>query len=162
VIETAYLGLGSNLGDREWFLKQAANRLRGVPGLEVVAESAIYVSRPQDMTDDSPSFVNQVIKIEYAHTAAELLAAVEKIESDLGRTGKGECCARTIDIDILIFGEQRIRTATLEVPHPRLLRRPFALIPLLPFRLCHESGSGPTRGLQRSCRTADLTRITSR
>jgi len=131
VTETAYLGLGSNLGDREWFLKQAANRLKGVPGLEVVAGSAVYVSPPQEMTDDSPSFLNQVIKIEYAHTAADLLAAVEKIESDLGRTGKGERCARTIDIDILMFGEQRIRTATLEVPHPRLLHRPFALIPLL-------------------------------
>jgi 2-amino-4-hydroxy-6-hydroxymethyldihydropteridine diphosphokinase len=127
----AYLSLGSNLGDREWFLRQAVSRLKGVPGLEVVAASAVYLSQPQDMTDDSPTFLNQVIKIEFAHGPEDLLAAVEKIESDLGRTGKGERSARTIDIDILTFGGQRISTADLKIPHPRLTHRPFALIPLL-------------------------------
>ena len=129
--ETVYIGLGSNLGDRESFLNGAIAHLSNVPGLEITAASSIYISQPQDMADDSPSFLNQVVRAEFAFTPGELLHAVENIESELGRTDKGARRARTIDIDLLMFGERRIKTDLLEIPHPRLLRRSFVLVPLL-------------------------------
>ena len=129
--ETVYLGLGSNLGDRERFLNRAVARLKDLEGLEVVAISAIYTSPAQETTDNSPAFLNRVLKGEYAFGPTELLNAVEKIESELGRDGKGERRARTIDIDILLFGLHQTKTDRLEIPHPRLTKRAFVLVPLL-------------------------------
>lgn len=126
-----YIGLGSNLGDRESFLKQAVSRLDKVDGLEVTAVSAIYVSQPEKMADDSPPFLNQVVRVECASTPDELLRIVEHIETELGRADKGLYLARTVDIDILLFGERRIKTDLLEIPHSRMLKRPFVLVPLL-------------------------------
>jgi len=126
-----YIGLGSNLGDRESFLKQAVSRLEKVDGLEITAASAIYISQPEEMADDSPPFLNQIVRAEYAFTPEELLQTVEHIETELGRANKGAHLARTIDIDILIFGGRCIKTDRLEIPHPRMLRRPFVLVPLL-------------------------------
>jgi 2-amino-4-hydroxy-6-hydroxymethyldihydropteridine diphosphokinase len=129
--ETVYIGLGSNLGDRESFLRQAILRLAKIDGLEITAVSAIYASQPVDMADESPPFLNQVLRAEYLFTPDELLPAVELIEIELGRADKGAHLARSIDIDILIFGGRRIKTDRLEIPHPRMLHRPFVLVPLL-------------------------------
>jgi 2-amino-4-hydroxy-6-hydroxymethyldihydropteridine diphosphokinase len=83
------------------------------------------------MAEDSPSFLNQVVKGEYAYPAGELLLALEQIERHLGRDAKGERQARTMDLDILLFGQRQIKTDNLEIPHPRLLNRAFVLVPLL-------------------------------
>jgi 2-amino-4-hydroxy-6-hydroxymethyldihydropteridine diphosphokinase len=156
VSETAYIGLGSNLGDRESFLKQAISRLGSVDGLEITAASAIYVSDPDDMADDSPPFLNQVVRAECAFTPEELLRTVEQIETELGRTDKGAHLARTIDIDILMFGGHHIKTDRLEIPHPRMLRRPFVLVPLLEIdsTLVH-----PVTGKQLSQYVTSATRL---
>ncbi|MBD3404060.1 2-amino-4-hydroxy-6-hydroxymethyldihydropteridine diphosphokinase [candidate division GN15 bacterium] len=129
--ETVYLLLGSNLGHRERHLAAALDRLEELEGFEVVASSPIYLSDAVDMPEDSPSFLNQVIKGEYQYPARELLHSLEKIESDLGRTDKTKNQSRTIDIDILLFGEQQFERDDLTIPHPRLLERPFALVPLV-------------------------------
>jgi 2-amino-4-hydroxy-6-hydroxymethyldihydropteridine diphosphokinase len=129
--ETVYIGLGSNLGDREQFLSEALSRMEQVEGLEIVAISALYLTRPQEMPDGSPPFLNQVVKAEYEFTPNELLRALEAIEAALGRTDKGECMPRTIDLDILICGDRQIETEILTIPHPELVRRPFVLVPLL-------------------------------
>ena len=129
--ETVYIGLGSNLGDRESFLKEAVSCLGNVDGLEITAASAIYISQPDEMADDSPPFLNQVVRAECALTPEELLRDIEHIETKLGRNNKGAHLARTIDIDILIFGGRRIKTDRLEIPHPRMPKRPFVLVPLL-------------------------------
>ncbi len=129
--ETVYIGLGSNLGDREQFLNEARSRMEQIEGLETVAVSALYLTRPQEMADGSPPFLNQVVKTEYAFTPGELLRALEAIELDLGRTDKGEHLPRTVDLDILTFGNREIDTETLTIPHPELVRRPFVLVPLL-------------------------------
>jgi 2-amino-4-hydroxy-6-hydroxymethyldihydropteridine diphosphokinase len=131
VSETVFIGLGSNLGDRERFLSQALNKLRKIDGLEITAMSAIYDSPAQGMPVDTPPFLNQVVRGECACSPEELLDKIEHIETDLGRTGKGELQARTIDLDILMFGAKRIETDRLEVPHPRMLKRAFVLVPLL-------------------------------
>ena len=90
-----------------------------------------YITEPQEMTEDSPNFLNQVIKGDYKFTPRELLNALELIEKNLGRTGKGKKEPRTIDLDILFFGEQIVATKNLTILHPDLLVRPFAMVPLL-------------------------------
>ena len=129
--ETVYLLLGSNMGDRENFLRTALQHLEGLEGLEVIAASPIYISEAQAVPQPQPGFLNQVIKGEYQYTPYELLAELEKIEAQLGRTDKGARLPRTIDIDILLFGDQVIRTEKLVIPHAALLERPFAMVPLV-------------------------------
>ncbi len=129
--EIVYIGLGSNLGDRERYLAQAIHQLEGLEGLEVTAVSAIYSTRPVDMPKDAPQFFNQVVRADYEYTPGELLRALEDIERTLGRDNKGQKQPRTMDLDLLLFGDQDINTDSLVVPHPQLLKRAFVLIPLL-------------------------------
>ena len=130
--ETVYILMGSNMGDREKNLTSALYRLETVEGLEVIATSAIYLSAAVDMNEaDSPGFMHQVVKADFRYTAGELLGALELVEKSLGRTGKGKKLPRTIDLDILLFGDQVIETERLSIPHRELLNRPFAMVPLL-------------------------------
>lgn len=128
---TVYILIGSNLGDRERNLTAAAEKLGALPGLEIIALSSIYVSHAQDMKGENPSFLNQVLKVDYKYLPNELLNSLELIEVKLGRTGKGKKEPRIIDLDILLFGDKIIETETLSVPHRELLNRPFAMVPLL-------------------------------
>lgn len=129
--ETVYLALGSNIGDREQFLAQALRQIAAMEGMEVIASSALYISAPSDMPDGSPPFLNQVVKADYQYSPGELLQALEQIEQDLGRTDKGELLPRTIDLDILFFGNRRVDEKLLTIPHPKMLERPFVMVPLL-------------------------------
>ncbi len=129
--ESVYLLLGSNVGDRERNLSQARARLADLVGIEELQVSPIYLSLAEAMAPDAPPFLNQVIEVGYAYTPLELLTAVERIEVSLGRIEKGERLPRTIDIDILLFGERVVNTPELTIPHPRLSGRAFALAPLL-------------------------------
>lgn len=128
---TTYLLLGSNLGDRVTYLEAAVEQLSGMEGLEIVAESPVYISEPVGMSEPQPSFLNQVIKGEFLYPPRELLLACEEIERELDRDNKGEKKARTIDIDILLFGTELIKSDELTIPHRELTKRPFALVPLL-------------------------------
>ena len=128
---STYILLGSNLGDREAYLKAAIDRLSGLEGLELVAESPVYVTEPMGVNGMQPSFLNQVIKGEYLYTPLELLPACEKIELELDREGKGAKEPRTIDLDILLFGDEITKSDQLTLPHAELTKRPFALVPLL-------------------------------
>ncbi len=129
--EIVYILSGSNLGDREKNLDTACDKLESLPGLEIIATSALYVSKAQDMVGEHPDFLNQVIMAEFQFRPNELLNGLEKIETDLGRTEKGKLQPRFIDLDILLFGDEIINTEELTVPHKELLNRPFAMIPLL-------------------------------
>lgn len=129
--DTIYLLLGSNIGDRQRHLASAVESLGMLEGLEITAVSPIYLSEAVDMEGDNPDFLNQVIKGDYQYTPSELLASIEKIERQMGRVQKRERRPRTIDIDILLFGEKVIATEDLTVPHPELLNRPFALVPMV-------------------------------
>ena len=143
--ETVYILLGSNVGDREKYLETALERLESLEGLEITASSGIYISEAKDMQGENPSFLNQVVKADWWYKANELLHAMEKIERDLGRAEKGKKQPRTIDIDLLLFGEQIIDTEYLRVPHEHLLSRPFAMVPLLQIdpQLRHPAGKRP-------------------
>jgi 2-amino-4-hydroxy-6-hydroxymethyldihydropteridine diphosphokinase len=129
--ETVYILMGSNMGDREKYLSAALAKLEAVPGFEIVAVSGIYVSEAEDMDGETPPFMNQAVMGDYQYLPNELLDALELIEKKLGRSGKGKRQQRTIDLDILLFGQQVIENDRLSIPHRELLNRPFAMVPLV-------------------------------
>lgn len=127
-MKTAYLALGSNLGDREANLREAVKRL-DAGDLRITRRSSLYETAPRELLDQ-PAFLNAVIEIETDLFPLQLLARTQSVERDMGRrrvTPKGP---RNIDIDILFYGRAVIATAELEVPHPRLGERRFVLEPL--------------------------------
>lgn len=127
-MKTVYLSLGSNLGDREAHLREALSRLTEA-GMQVVRQSSIYETDPQDRTDQ-PLFLNMVVEVETRLFPIQLLSRTQKIERDLGRKSKNDKGPRTIDIDILFYGKFEIHTDQIQVPHPRIAQRRFVLEPL--------------------------------
>lgn len=128
---TAYILIGSNLGDREKYLSSAISMIKEIPGLELIDNSSVYSSKAEQMASGTPSFLNQAIKVETKLKPFELLTALEQIEQELGRTDKGKQLSRTIDLDILLYDTEIVDTERLTIPHPELLNRAFALIPLI-------------------------------
>lgn len=127
-MKTAFLALGSNVGDREANLRTAVTLLQG-DEIRVRRGSSLYETAPQELLDQ-PSFLNAVVDVETSLFPMQLLARVREIERKMGRrrvTPKGP---RNIDIDILFYGRNVIATAELEVPHPRIAQRRFVLEPL--------------------------------
>jgi len=122
-----YLSLGSNLGERESYLRAALDRFP--PVIRVLRASRLYETAPIEFTAQ-PWFLNQVIEAETALSPAELLSRTAAIESDLGRTREISKGPRTLDIDILLYNDAVVHTATLEIPHPRMTERRFVLAPL--------------------------------
>jgi 2-amino-4-hydroxy-6-hydroxymethyldihydropteridine diphosphokinase len=127
-LKTAYLSLGSNLGDRAAHLAGAMQRLEAT-GVRILRRSSVYETEPQDRRDQ-PWFLNMVIEVETDLAPLELLAQTQTIEKDMGRQRGEPKGPRTIDIDILLHGSSVIATAELEIPHPRLAARRFVLEPL--------------------------------
>jgi 2-amino-4-hydroxy-6-hydroxymethyldihydropteridine diphosphokinase len=126
----AYVGLGTNLGDREAMLRSALEQLAAEPGVEVVAVSAFRDTAPVGVVDQ-PRFLNAAASVQTSLPARELLDRLLGIERRLGRTREGPRFGpRTIDLDLLLYGDERIDEPGLEVPHPRLHERLFALEPL--------------------------------
>jgi 2-amino-4-hydroxy-6-hydroxymethyldihydropteridine diphosphokinase len=140
----AYVGLGANLGDRSAMLRTAIEALRREPDLNVVAVSSVRETDPVGF-EDQPRFLNAAVAVETELGARELLDRLLGIERRLGRTRDGiRFGPRTIDLDLLLYGEEQIDEPGLQVPHPRLHERLFALEPLLEL----DSGLAiPGRGL---------------
>jgi 2-amino-4-hydroxy-6-hydroxymethyldihydropteridine diphosphokinase len=128
-VNTAYIGLGSNLGDRRRHLAEAVRRLHAGPALQVVNVSSVYESSPAGVAAQ-PDFLNLVVQLATAHGPHELLAECLRIETGLGRVRRERWGPRTIDIDLLLYGGVCIDDATLTVPHPRMRERSFVLAPL--------------------------------
>jgi 2-amino-4-hydroxy-6-hydroxymethyldihydropteridine diphosphokinase len=126
----AFLGLGSNLGDRLANLQAAVDALQGEPGLRVTASSRVWETVPVG-GPPQPEYLNAVIRVETDLSARDLLDAAHRVEARLGRVRKERWGARTIDIDVLLFDEETIEEPDLIVPHPRLSERAFVLLPLL-------------------------------
>jgi 2-amino-4-hydroxy-6-hydroxymethyldihydropteridine diphosphokinase len=126
----AYVGVGTNLGDRAAMVRAAVERLRAEPGVEVVAVSSVRETDPVGILDQPP-FLNAAVRVETDLSARELLDRLLGIERRLGRAREGPRFGpRTIDLDLLVYGDARIEEPGLEVPHPRLHERLFALEPL--------------------------------
>jgi 2-amino-4-hydroxy-6-hydroxymethyldihydropteridine diphosphokinase len=125
------VGLGSNLGSREATLLRAVDLIAGVPGVQVLELSSFVETEPVGVTDQ-PDFVNGALAVETTLTARELLDALLEVERELGRDREeGERWGpRTIDLDLLLYGDEVVDEPGLTVPHPRLHERRFALEPL--------------------------------
>lgn len=126
---TAYLGLGSNLGSRGEWLAEAVRRLGEEPGIRVEACSAVYETDPVGYVEQ-PAFLNMAVRIGTLLPPHELLSVMLRIEEELGRKREVRWGPRTIDIDMLLYGEQQLDGPELTVPHPRMQERAFVLIPL--------------------------------
>jgi 2-amino-4-hydroxy-6-hydroxymethyldihydropteridine diphosphokinase len=129
-VTLAYVGLGANLGDRSAMLRTAVEQLRREPDIAVVAVSTVRETDPVGLLDQ-PRFLNAAVAVETELSARELLDRLLGIERRLGRTREGPRFGpRTIDLDLLLYGAERLQEPDLEVPHPRLHERLFVLEPL--------------------------------
>ena len=127
----SYIGLGSNLGDPETQLTSALAALNGLPDTDLVRCSSFYRSKPLG-PGDQPDFINAVASLESGLTAKELLARLQSIENRQGRVRDGiKWGPRTLDLDMLLYGNEIIDEPGLVVPHPEMRHRNFVLIPLL-------------------------------
>ncbi len=122
-----YIALGSNLGNRAENLENAVVALKGVGA--VCAQSQVYETAPLYVIDQ-PAYLNAVVKLETSLTAEQALTALQAIENAAGRERGVRYGARSLDLDILYYGNVVIETATLQVPHPLLAERAFVLYPL--------------------------------
>lgn len=127
--ERVFLGLGSNLGDREENLRAALNGISALPGTRVVRVSTFRETPPWGVTDQ-PAFLNAVAEVRTALEPLPLLDAVKRIEVQLGRTPTFRWGPRLIDIDLLLYGEREANEERLVLPHPQILERAFVWEPL--------------------------------
>jgi 2-amino-4-hydroxy-6-hydroxymethyldihydropteridine diphosphokinase len=156
----AYVGVGSNLDDPLQQVLRALAALDGLPATRCVAHSSLYRSRPLGEVPQ-PDFINAVALLETRLAAHDLLRALQAIEERQGRSRRAgvRWGPRTLDLDVLLYGEAHYSDALLTVPHPELLRRDFVLYPMLeidPDLVIPGAGSlrecvqrCPQRGLQR-------------
>ncbi len=126
---TAYLGLGSNLGDRQAHLRAALEALGGLDGTRVTDTSGLYCSKPWGKLDQ-PDFTNMVASIETSLEPEDLLRECKRIERIVGRTAGERWGPRVLDIDILLYDDLTLDSPTLTIPHPRIWQRRFVLTPL--------------------------------
>ncbi|MGG3451629.1 2-amino-4-hydroxy-6-hydroxymethyldihydropteridine diphosphokinase [Domibacillus aminovorans] len=124
-----YLSLGTNMGDRELFLKEAVKLLRQKEKMHIKAISSIYETDPVGFADQPP-FLNIVLKVKTLLSAVEMLGVCMEIENELGRKRDLRWGPRTIDLDILLYNHDNIKSENLIIPHPRMKERAFVLIPL--------------------------------
>ena len=124
-----FLGLGSNLGDRENNVREALDRLAGHPNIRLERESSFYETAPIGDTDQ-PDFINAVALIETDLPPADLLRVALGMEREMGRARNFNGGPRVIDIDILLYDEVVIETGELTLPHPRMMERGFIMAPL--------------------------------
>ena len=124
----AYVGLGANLGPATQVVTQALQSLDGLPGTRVLRRSSLYRSAPFEAS--GPDFINAVAALQTRLSAPDLLAALQGLEDAAGRTRPFPNAPRTLDLDLLLYGDACIDSPCLTVPHPRLIERAFVLLPL--------------------------------
>ena len=137
-----HIGVGSNLGDAQENVRRAIDSLARLRDTRFDAQSSLFRTAPVDAAGDD--YINAVARIDTRLPALELLQALQAIEQDFGRERPYRNAPRTLDLDILLYGEEICTTEILTLPHPRLTQRAFVLIPLLqiaPF--LHIPGRGP-------------------
>lgn len=141
---TAYIALGSNLGDRERLLRQALDALDALEEIRVLRLSDIYETDPVGYTDQ-PAFLNMTAALATSLQPLALLERLLEIELRLGRVREERWGPRTIDLDLLYYEGVAMHTDTLILPHPRMMERTFVLVPLLET-LADDAAAAPLRG----------------
>lgn len=127
--ERVFVGLGANLGDARAALKHALAALAALPQTRLVAQSSLYRTAPVQAS--GPDFINAVAELQTALPPLQLLQALQAIEAAHGRERPYPNAPRTLDLDLLLYGQGVVQQSGLEVPHPRLHQRAFVLQPLL-------------------------------
>ena len=125
---TAYVALGANLGDAQGTLRQALLELSGLLHTRLLRASSLYRSAP--VQAQGPDFINAVAQLETQLCAPDLLAALQQLELQHGRQRPYQDAPRTLDLDLLLYGDSRMDSPALTLPHPRMLERAFVLLPL--------------------------------
>ena len=142
----AWVGLGANLGDAVTTLRAAMAEIAGLDGTRLLAQSSLYRSAPIDAS--GPDFINAVVQLVTRLSARELLSKLQAIERRHGRARPYRNAPRTLDLDLLLYGDTIIATPELELPHPRMVERAFVLVPLAEISPRIEiPGAGPLAGL---------------
>ncbi|HJY75336.1 MAG TPA: 2-amino-4-hydroxy-6-hydroxymethyldihydropteridine diphosphokinase [Burkholderiales bacterium] len=155
----SFVGLGANLGEPQRNVREAFRELDAIPHTRVVRASSLYRSEPLGYTEQ-PEFVNAVAQIETGLPAERLLAELQAIEAQHGRSRSFANAPRTLDLDLLLFGNAVIDTENLKVPHPRMHERAFVLMPLL--EIAPDAvipGQGPARELLEKCRDQGVEKL---
>lgn len=124
----AYVGLGANLGNPVDAVRAALQALGALPGTQLLRHSSLYRSAP--VGANGPDFINAVAQLSSRLTAPDLLVALQALENAAGRQRPYPNAPRTLDLDLLLYGDARVASPTLTVPHPRLWERAFVLVPL--------------------------------
>jgi len=158
VINIAYIGFGSNLGDSMAILAMTKNEISAVEGFSLKRLSPLYRSKPIDVPDSQDDFLNAVFEIETTLDADTVLMELNNIENRHGRSrGEVKNLARTLDLDLLLFGNRIMKSKTLILPHPRIYQRAFVLFPL--FDLSPEleiPGQGKVQDLLGNVRDQEI------
>ena len=127
----AVLSLGSNMGDREFYLKSATSALKSTPGIEVVSVSNVYETEPFGVSNSQEKYLNCCVLIKTNLTPFALLGVCLGTEARLGSERPYRFAPRTIDIDIIFYENEIINDANLTLPHPRMKERAFVLVPMM-------------------------------
>lgn len=117
-----FLSLGSNLGERLQYLRAAVDALGHGPSVKVLGVSKVYETEPVEVKEVQPEYLNCVVEVECGVPAVELLRFCQGVEAALGRVRKGEKVPRTVDVDVLLFGEEVVESREVTVPHRGVLR----------------------------------------
>ncbi|MBU9674671.1 2-amino-4-hydroxy-6-hydroxymethyldihydropteridine diphosphokinase [Planococcus sp. CP5-4] len=129
MMNVAYLSLGSNLGDRKAQLQEAVRLLQANPAISNIEISSIYETAPVGYLDQG-AFLNIAVRLETSLSPLELLDACQEVEQTLRRERLVRWGPRTVDLDILLYGQEQLITEKLTIPHPRMYERAFVLVPL--------------------------------
>jgi len=158
--QRAFIGMGSNLGDRRSFLEKASQEISSHPQVRVIRLSSLYETEPVGYLDQG-WFLNQVMEIETTLTPEELLSFLQGIENKLGRKRLIRWGPRVIDLDILLYGNLTIESPQLIIPHPRMYERGFVMIPLQEIApdLIHPDGKTTREHLDMLIRTGKMEKI---
>jgi len=158
-VTIAYIGIGSNQGDARAHVLQAFEELARLPGTRLEGRSALYRSEPVD-APGQPDYVNAAAGVDTQLSAAQLLAALQDIELRHGRERIHPNAPRTLDLDLLLYGEMSFASAMLTLPHPRMHQRAFVLLPLLDLDPRLEvPGLGTARELLARCAGQRIVRM---
>lgn len=145
----AYIGLGANLGAAKATLEHAAQDLSRTAGISHLVLSKFYRSAPIDSS--GPDYINAAARVQTSLPAATLLAAMQEIEQRYGRVRPYHNAPRTLDLDLLLYGDESIVTTNLVVPHPRMHQRAFVLKPLSDLNPGLRLPQGPISALLAAC-----------
>lgn len=157
---TAFVGVGSNLGDARCHVQHALLQLDALDKTTVTGQSSLFRSAPLDA--DGDDYINAVVRIETGLSAQQLLHALQALEHTAGRERPYPNAPRTLDLDLLLYGEEIISSEALTVPHPRMMQRAFVVIPLLQIDpLIAIPGQGPAHAFVPGVAGQSIQKITT-